>query len=113
DKFWDYLITSGDMVTHYLKQDVNREIPIFHWGPDADTGIYDGTQAIRSDLNEAEVLVCTGLFDSDYEITPAEIQRLQYAIDRQVPFLCANPDRAVKVGKESMICAGALADLYG
>jgi HAD superfamily hydrolase (TIGR01459 family) len=112
DLFWDHIITSGECVHKYLIKNAQGK-KIYHWGPDEDKGVYEGIEdLLTQNVNEADFLMCSGLMDSDTEIKTSEIQRLEPLAAKGVKFICANPDRAVKVGDYHMICAGALADLY-
>ena len=61
---------------------------------------------------DAELVVCTGLFDDETE-TPEDYQTLLAELaERRLPMLCANPDRMVERGHRLVYCAGALADIY-
>ena len=61
---------------------------------------------------EAELIVCTGLFDDETE-TPEDYEGLLHELaDRKLTMLCANPDHLVERGHKLVYCAGALAQLY-
>lgn len=110
--FYDDIVTSGDTLNHYLFNHATYK-KIFHWGLEGDRGIYNNLDFTEVQTpEEADFIVCTGLMDTEDEITVAEVKRLQAPAQKQVPFLCANPDRAVKVGDRHLICAGSLADIY-
>ena len=65
----------------------------------------------RVPLDEAEGIVCCGLFDphADPEANRPEFER---ATRGACKLLCANPDIVVDLGDERVWCAGALAQLY-
>jgi HAD superfamily hydrolase (TIGR01459 family) len=63
-------------------------------------------------LDEADMVVCTGLFDDTVE-TPDDYRDMLAKIHaRKIPFVCANPDIVVERGDRLIWCAGALAQLY-
>jgi HAD superfamily hydrolase (TIGR01459 family) len=111
DVFWDETVTSGDTIVYYL-QDNALDKAIFHWGTDDDTGIFKDNHFNLTSFDTAEMIVCTGLIDSVTEISMRELTMLTQAADRKLPFICANPDKSVKVGNQFQLCAGALADIY-
>ena len=66
----------------------------------------------RVPLEEAEGIVCTGLFDDRTE-TPADYRAtILYGKTKGLKLLCANPDIVVDVGDRRIYCAGAIAAAY-
>ena len=64
-------------------------------------------------LDQAEGIVCTGLFDDrarDARGLPRRAGRRR--AKRGLKLLCANPDIVVDLGETRVCCAGALAQLY-
>ncbi len=93
---------------------------VFFIGADKDLNFFneippewaDAPAIERVPLDEAEGIVCTGLFD-DLTETPADYRgRLLLAKTRGLKLLCANPDIVVDMGDQRIYCAGALAQLY-
>jgi HAD superfamily hydrolase (TIGR01459 family) len=111
DIFWDDTVTSGDVIAYYLEDNALGKA-IFHWGTHDDTGIFRDNKFNLTSFDEAEMIVCTGLIDSVTDISIRELTMLTQAADRKLPFICANPDKSVKVGDSFQLCAGALADIY-
>jgi HAD superfamily hydrolase (TIGR01459 family) len=111
DAFWDATLTSGDCIAQYLAENAQDQA-IFHWGQDDDKGIYQDHDFNLTTLDKADMIVCTGLIDSVTEISVNEAAMLAKAADRKLPFICANPDKSVKIGDDFQLCAGALADIY-
>ncbi len=92
---------------------------VYHLGPkrdepffdDLDDGI-DVSHIQRVPLEEAEGIVCTGLFDDQTE-TPEDYRAtLLYAKTKGMKLLCTNPDIQVDYGDKRIYCAGAIAKLY-
>ncbi len=111
DIFWDETVTSGDCIAYYLLENA-KDKKIFHWGTLEDKGIYQDFAFDLTSFEHADMIVCTGLIDSVTEISIRELGMLTQAADRKLPFICANPDKSVKVGNSFQLCAGALADIY-
>ncbi|NNU79523.1 TIGR01459 family HAD-type hydrolase [Halovulum dunhuangense] len=90
---------------------------VFHIGPERDLVFFEDENGgpidvTRVPLEEAEGVICTGLFDDRSE-TPEDYRlTLMRAKARGLKLLCANPDIVVDLGHQRIYCAGALAALY-
>jgi HAD superfamily hydrolase (TIGR01459 family) len=108
---YDAIVTSGDVTRSHIAAVADR--PVFHLGPERDLPLYDGLNIHFAKAAEAEVVVCTGLFDDTTE-TPATYKPMLNAFRaRKVPMICANPDLVVDRGGIIIYCAGAIAEAYG
>lgn len=114
---WDVIVTSGDaaqdaMLAGRIGQDV------WHLGPDKDVGFFTETTDPRAtgirrvDLARAQGIVATGPFDEMVDVPEDYRARLDAALARGLPMLCANPDLVVDLGETRIYCAGAIAQLY-
>ena len=110
DDCYDGLATSGDVTRALLvDRDVER---VFHLGPSRDLAIFEGLDIERVDGDEAEICVCSGLYDDESE-TPEDYRALLRDLsDLEIELICANPDIVVERGDKLIYCAGALAELY-
>ena len=120
---WDEVVTSGDAAQYALITGaVGRRV--FHIGALKDEPFFttfaddlQGTVAaeppiIRTALQEAEGIVCTGLAD-DLTETPDDYRAaLLFSKTMDLPMLCANPDIIVDYGDKRLYCAGAIAQAY-
>jgi HAD superfamily hydrolase (TIGR01459 family) len=107
---YDGGLTSGDVTHDLLKAWSGR--PLLHIGPERDEGLFEGSITRLATPEEAEAIVCSGLWDDRSE-TPAHYAALFDALAaRRVPMICANPDLVVERGDDLVYCAGALASLY-
>lgn len=107
---WDGIVTSGDITRNIL---VHSDWKKFFWlGPQRDSPLFDGLSLQSAPLEEADVIVCTGLIDDTSETPETYRQRLETAVTLDKVMLCANPDLVVERGGEIIYCAGALAALY-
>jgi HAD superfamily hydrolase (TIGR01459 family) len=107
---YDDIVTSGDVTTSLLRG--RRGVRLHHLGPDRDLGIYEGLGVVLTGLDEAELIVCTGLFDDTTETPDSYRTTLAAAKARDLPFICANPDIVVERGGDLIWCAGAIAEAY-
>lgn len=106
---WDEIVTSGDATRALIERFGPRGYKI---GPSKDEGLYDGLPVDFRPIETAGYVICTGLRDDLSE--PPETYRVELAAlaARNLPFICANPDRVVQFGGQLIPCAGALADIY-
>jgi len=110
DQSYDITVSSGDLTRHELARHAGARV--FHLGPERDLPIFTGIDVTRVDAKDAELIVCTGLFDDETE-TPEDYEvLLKELADRKLTMLCANPDHLVERGHRLVYCAGALAHIY-
>lgn len=107
---YDDTVTSGDATRHLISGFGQKGI--FHLGPERDLGLYEGLGTRLVGAEDAEAVVCSGLFDDTIE-TPADYAELLAGFARSgLPMVCANPDLRVERGGRIIYCAGALAQSY-
>jgi len=107
---YDGIVTSGDVTRSMLSEGTWKT---YYWlGPKRDGGLFHGLPIASAELESADVIVCTGLFDDATE-TPNDYRDfIAKARGLNLPFLCANPDILVERGGDLIYCAGAIAGLY-
>ncbi|MFT4012304.1 MAG: TIGR01459 family HAD-type hydrolase [Paracoccus sp. (in: a-proteobacteria)] len=116
---WDAIVSSGDAAQDAMFAGaVGRKV----WAimMPKDEGFFTDIPAGREHeppiqrvpLEQAQGIVCTGMFDDTTEIPEDYRGRLELARDRGLPLLCANPDVIVDLGDKRIYCAGALAEFY-
>lgn len=107
---YDAIITSGDVSRSILGEFADAKV--FHLGPERDVGVFEGLDIGLSGADEAEVILCTGLFNDEHE-TPDDYRAMLGSLSqRNVPLICANPDLMVERGPKLIPCAGSLAQIY-
>jgi len=107
---YDAIITSGDVSRSIIAEFPGRRL--FHLGPKHDAGIMDGLDTTPATADDAELVLCTGLFNDERE-TPDDYRDMLAALARRgVPLICANPDLMVERGPKLIPCAGSLAQIY-
>jgi HAD superfamily hydrolase (TIGR01459 family) len=110
DDTYDAIVSSGDLTRSYVADHPGRKV--FQLGPERDSGIYRGLDPILGPLEEADYIVCTGLFDDETETAEDYREMMSRARERKLPLICANPDIVVERGDRLIYCAGAIAELY-
>ncbi len=110
DDTYDAIVSSGDLTRHYVADHQGRKM--FWLGPERDGSIYRGLNAILAPLEQADYMVCTGLLDDETETAEDYRPMMLKARERNLPFICANPDIVVERGDRLIYCAGAIAELY-
>ena len=110
EESYDATVSSGDLTRHELAK--HEGARIFHLGPERDLPIFKDLDLTRVDAKDAELVVCTGLFNDETE-TPEDYEGLLRELaGRKLTMLCANPDHLVERGHSLVYCAGALAQPY-
>lgn len=107
---WDGIVSSGDctraMIAPYAGQVVH------HVGPaTTDDSLYEGLGVTRGPAEAAAAVVVTDV-DDDNARPEDYLPRLRAWKARNLPLICANPDKIVEIGDRFFYCAGAIADLY-
>lgn len=112
---FDDLVTSGDVTLRFITE--RGERPVHHIGPPRDLTFFDileeqtGLRPPLVDLDKAEYVLCTGLFDDDHGPDHYE-DDLSRMLERDLVLISANPDLVVHVGDTMLYCAGAIAHRY-
>src|ERR1700722_9159505 len=110
---YDAIVTSGVAAHDDLAQRTKGgRLAIYHLGPERDRGIFEDLPVDCVDADRAELVLCTGLFDDDTETPDTYREQLRAFAERNLTFLCANPDIVVQRGGVLVYCAGAIARAY-
>lgn len=118
-ELFDGIVTSGEVAWTLLR---DRTHPWFsrlgqrayHIGPERDLSVIEDIGiTLATSPAEADFLLNTG---PDPERGPLSVEPyrdiLAQCAAAGLPMLCTNPDRAVMVSGQRLICAGAFADVY-
>ena len=107
---YDAITSSGDVTRGIVASRLPQAV--FHLGPPRDLSIFAGLDVKFAGLEDADYVVCSGLFDDTTE-TPESYRAMLAAMrSRGLFMVCANPDIVVERGDTLVYCAGALADAY-
>jgi HAD superfamily hydrolase (TIGR01459 family) len=107
---WDVIVSSGDVARSLIASYAGRAV--LHIGPERDLPIFAGMDVERVKSDQADVVVCTGLFDDERETPDDYAELLASCMVRGLPMICANPDITVERGGRIIFCAGAIARAY-
>jgi HAD superfamily hydrolase (TIGR01459 family) len=110
---YDAIMTSGVAAREDLAQRTKTHaLKMLHLGPERDHGVFTGLPVESVAVEQAEIVLCTGLYDDDTE-TPDDYAGIFAKMKaRNLTMLCANPDIVVERGDKLIWCAGALARDY-
>ncbi len=110
DETYDAIVSSGDLTRHFVAGHPGQKM--FWLGPERDNAIYRGLDSVLAPLEQADYIVCTGLFDDETESAENYRAMMLQARERKLTLVCANPDIVVERGDRLIYCAGAIAELY-
>jgi HAD superfamily hydrolase (TIGR01459 family) len=108
---YDGIVSSGDVTCGVMAERPGQSV--FHLGPQRDISIFEGLNVRFASAEEADYVVCTGLFNDETETPESYRDMLTLMRDRGLFMVCGNPDVVVDRGDTLVYCAGAIADLYG
>src|SRR5436305_6985030 len=63
DDVYNAIVSSGDLTRHYVAGHPGGKV--FWLGPERDNSIYRGLELTLSPLEQADYIICTGLFDDE------------------------------------------------
>ena len=110
DETYDAIVSSGDLTRSFVADHPGKKI--FWIGPERDSSIHRGLDAVMAPLEQADYIICTGLFDDEKESAEDYRAMMLLAREHKLPLICANPDIVVERGDRLIYCAGAIAELY-
>ena len=110
DDSYDAIVSSGDLTRRFVADHPGKKL---YWvGSERHDSVHRGLDPVLSELEGADYVICTGLFDDETE-TPEDYRpMLTKALARKLPLICANPDIVVERGDRLVYCAGAIAEFY-
>ena len=110
DDTYDAIVSSGDLTRLFVADHPGKKM--FWLGPERDGSIHRGLDSVIAPLEQADYIVCTGLFDDETESAEDYRAMMLQARERKLTLICANPDIVVERGDRLIYCAGAIAELY-
>jgi HAD superfamily hydrolase (TIGR01459 family) len=110
DQTYDAIVTSGDLTRNFVATHPGRKL--FWIGQERHNSVHRGLDPVLAPLQQADYIVCTGMFDDETE-SPEDYRAMMLeARERGLTLICANPDIVVERGDRLIYCAGAIAELY-
>lgn len=107
---YDGIVSSGDVSQHLIRSFEGKQF--YHLGPSRDLPVIETAGLNPVPLEQADVILLTGLFDDETEGPEDYREMLTGAQKRELPMICANPDLQVERGARLVYCAGILGQLY-
>ena len=102
--------TSGEAALSYLNSNWKNS-KFFHIGSTRDFNLFKLFEKNKvNNISEAELLLCTGLFDNYDEDLNFYKSLLKNEIDKKM--ICTNPDLVVDRGEKREFCAGSIAKVF-
>src|SRR6202049_1997945 len=89
DDTYDVIVRSGDLTRHFVADHPGQKM--FWIGPGRDNSIYRGLDPVLAPLEQADYIVCTGLFDDETESAATLRAMMLQARERKLTLVCANP----------------------
>ena len=109
-KFYSKVYTSGEAALDYLVSNF-ADKTFFHLGPPRDFGLFNNFKENKiKNIDEADYLICTGLFDEHEKELSYYKTLLKKEIDKIM--ICTNPDLIVDRGEKREFCAGSVARVF-
>lgn len=111
DACFDDVVSSGEVTRLALARHAQGRV--YRIGVEEDASLYEGTPLVfTDDPDQASVVCCTGLRAFSDTHPDDYLEELAQLKARDLPFICANPDRQFPYGGRLIWAAGALADRY-
>src|SRR3977135_2006688 len=85
DETYDAIVSSGDLARHFVAHTPGRKM--FWLGPERDNSIYRGLDPALAPLEQADYIVCTGLFDDETESAEDYRGMLLQARESKLPLI--------------------------
>ena len=109
DKFLRNVFTSGEAALNSLKQNKFGK-KFYHLGPKRDDSLFIDIKENKTTLEESDFILCTGLFDDEYENLQFYKDLLKNNTNKKL--VCTNPDLIVHKGGVEEYCAGKIAEIF-
>lgn len=107
---YDHKTSSGDVTR--VEMERFRGKSVFHLGPERDGPLLDGMDFTKTSLEDADFILCSGLFDDEAETPDDYKDFIGQALELNLEMICANPDIVVQRGDRLIYCGGAIAHAY-
>ena len=109
EKFLSKVVTSGEAAMLAINQNKFGK-KFYHLGPSRDNSIFQKVQKNKTELENCDFILCTGLFDEHDDDLDFYENLLQKHTSKKL--ICTNPDLIVHRGNTEELCAGAVAKTF-
>jgi len=103
------VFTSGEAAIQTLKDNVFGK-KFYHLGPERDKDLIAGFEQNKTNLENCDFILCTGLFENE----ESSIKYYEDLLKKytKLKMVCTNPDLIVHRGSKKEYCAGFLASVF-
>ncbi len=109
-KYFENVFTSGEAARKYLVSELDNQ-KFFHIGPPRDFDLFKNIEKNNVlNIEDADYLLCTGLFDDHENDLNYYKNLLSNHISKKM--ICTNPDLIVDRGEKREYCAGSVAKSF-
>ena len=108
-KYLSNVITSGEAAMYAINKNQFGK-SFFHLGPSRDASVFEKVKNNKTDLNNCDFILCTGLFDEHESDLEFYKKFLKKHLTKKL--ICTNPDLTVHRGNVEELCAGAIANVF-
>ena len=109
-KYFKNVFTSGEAANKYLISELDKQ-KFFHIGPPRDFDLFKNIEKNNVfNIEDADYLLCTGLFDEHENDLNYYKNLLSNHISKKL--ICTNPDLIVDRGERREYCAGSVAKVF-
>ena len=108
-KYLSNVMTSGEAAMHAINKNQFGKT-FFHLGPPRDTSVFEKVKDNKTNLENCDFILCTGLFDEYENDLEYYKNYLKKFVSKKL--VCTNPDLTVHRGKEEELCAGSIAKVF-
>jgi len=108
-KYLSNVMTSGEAAMYAINQNKFGK-KFYHLGPPRDTSVFEKVKDNKTNIEDCDFILCTGLFD-EYD-DDLEYYKKFLVNHTSKKLICTNPDLIVHRGKEEEYCAGYIAKIF-
>ena len=108
-KYLSNVMTSGEAAMYAINKNKFGKT-FYHLGPLRDTSIFEKIKDNKTDLENCDFILCTGLFDEHENDLKFYKSHLKKQISKKL--VCTNPDLTVHRGNKEELCAGSIAKVF-
>ena len=108
-KYLSSVITSGEAAMYAINQNKFGKT-FFHLGPPRDTSVFDKVKKNKTNIDQCDFILCTGLFDDHDDNLNFYREFLKKHTSKKL--ICTNPDLTVHRGSVQELCAGSIAKIF-
>ncbi len=108
-KYLTNVITSGEAAMHAINENKFGK-KFYHLGPPRDTSIFEKVKDSRTNIENSDFILCTGLLDDYGQDLEYYKKFLKKYISKKL--ICTNPDLTVHRGDQEEYCAGYIAKIF-